>query len=167
MSTTPLWQQRVGLALQWSKQRWRDFREESPYFQAKVALVVGYLLIVVATIVVAPPEPIEWVVRSRNVDTGLGTRTALLVINQDAGDQRRVRLEVIGAAVNADGQRRAGVWRSEPFDLAEGEQLQLQPEDVFDSDHRPPGAREVLALDQFRILQLDGDAEFTGPVSVR
>jgi hypothetical protein len=151
--------QRLDQVVAWTHQRWRDFREESPYFQAKVALVVGYVAIVLLTLWLAPPTTVPWVIKPQRIDTGLGQRTAFLIRNDDAGTQRRVHLEVDGDAVGPDG-RRTGSWRSEPFDLPEGEDRQLQPEDVLDANKNPPGAKEAIEVKEARIVDKDGDVLF-------
>jgi hypothetical protein len=151
----------VTRALAWSQQRWRDFREESPYFQAKVGLVVAYAALVVMTIWLAPPQPVPWVIKAQRIDTGLGQRTAFLIKNDDGGSQRRVHLEIDGDAVGPDG-RRPGRWQSAPFDLEEGRELQLQPEDIFDASKKPPGARDAIEVTEARIVDNDGDVLFIG-----
>ncbi|HEY4220281.1 MAG TPA: hypothetical protein VGO62_03045, partial [Myxococcota bacterium] len=62
-------------ARDWALDRWADFRAESPYFQAKVGLGAGYVVIVLLTIMLAPPRGAYWTCTQEHLQFGLSSKT--------------------------------------------------------------------------------------------
>jgi hypothetical protein len=143
-----------------TQSRWQAFREESPYFQAKVAMVAAWLAISVATVILAPPSPIPFIVEQKAINFGLSTKTTLIILNQDGGDLDAAVVEVSGVTTDFDGKASRGVWASKPIALPEGLKTTLSTESFFDQKGLNPGYQ--LRVDNVRILD-DGDEVYVGP----
>jgi hypothetical protein len=142
--------------------RWQAFREESPYFQAKVGMVVAWLAISVTTVIVAPPSPIPFIVEQKALNFGLSTKTSLIILNQDGGDLSEAVVEVTGVATEFDGHESRGTWRTRPLPVPEGLKTTLSTESFFDDKGVNPGYQ--LHIDRVRILDEDREV-FVGPAS--
>ena len=145
-----------GFALE----KWRDFREESPYFQAKFALVGAWLVISVLTIAIVPPDTIPFVVEQQTYSFGLGTRTSLNILNVDGGDLDEAVVEVTGTLTDFDGKKTAGMWRTKQLIIAEGPKTTLGMDQFTNDKGEIPNAQ--VQIDLVRILD-DGDEVFVGP----
>lgn len=143
-----------------ARTRWQAFREESPYFQAKVALVAAWIGVSIATLLLAPPEPVPFIVEQKAINFGLATRTTLIIFNQDGGDLDEAVVEVNGVTVDFDGKQIRGRWATKPIALPEGLKTTLATESFFDGSNHTPGKQ--LDIDTVRILD-DGDVLFAGP----
>jgi hypothetical protein len=143
-----------------ARTRTQAFREESPYFQAKVALVAAWLAISVATLVVAPPELAPFIVEQKAINFGLANKTTLIVFNQDGAELEQAVVEVSGVTVDFDGRRTRGTWATRPIALPRGLKTTLATESFFDGKGISPGYQ--LDINQVRILDR-GDAIFAGP----
>jgi hypothetical protein len=123
---------RLADARVWLLDRWADFRAESPYFQAKVGLVAGYLVIVVLTLVLAPPSGPSWSIQEERLSFGLSFKTAVQITNFDNGTLKNVVVEVRGVGIEYDGRQVPGVWRTKPLTLKEGVRTAVLTEHLFD-----------------------------------
>ena len=149
----------AGTGLAFLKERWTDFREESPYFQAKVGLVAAWLLISTLTIAIAPPATIPFIVEQQAIPFGASKKTILVILNQDGGDIPEGIVEVHGTLTEFDGKEIPGVWATKVVAIPEGVKTTLSTEKFFDKKGIPPGYN--LHIDSVRIL--DGDETvFTG-----
>jgi hypothetical protein len=142
--------------------KWQAFREESPYFQAKVAMVGAWVLISVATIALAPPDAEPFIVEQKAINFGLSSKTTLIILNQDGGDIDEAVVEVSGATIDFDGKETRGVWKTKPTVLPESLKTTLSTESFFDANGLNPGYQ--LRVDTVRILD-DGDVIFAGPAA--
>lgn len=143
-----------------ARTRWQAFREESPYFQAKVGLVAAWIAVSVLTLILAPPEPVPFIVEQKAISFGLATKTTLIVFNQDGGDLDEAVVEVSGVTVDFDGKQARGTWSTKPIALPEGLKTTLATESFFDRKGLSPGYQ--LDIDSVRILD-DDDVLFAGP----
>jgi hypothetical protein len=74
-----------GRAVAWLQAWWWDFREESPYFQAKAGLVAGWIVISALTLWWVPPSPPLFRVDVSSHAFGLSDRVTIGIDNVDAG----------------------------------------------------------------------------------
>lgn len=134
--------------------RWRQFRTESPYFQAKVGLTALYIAVVVLTVIVAPPAVAPWVCREERIDFGLSFKTAIEITNVSNGELDDIVVEVHGKAVEYNGAKVPGQWSSKPVSLPEGERVRLLAERLTDAQGVvAPGALETERV----VLKHKGD----------
>ncbi|OGQ24015.1 MAG: hypothetical protein A2138_25310 [Deltaproteobacteria bacterium RBG_16_71_12] len=132
---------------EWARDRWSAFRKESPYFQARIWLILGYLVIVVATLILAPPEGEHWQAKALRLGFGMSFKTAISLTNIDNGDLEGVVVEVRGEGVEFDGKKVPGVWRSKPLNLPEEAEVRILPEQLFDAKGvSPPYALSVATI---------------------
>lgn len=132
------------------RDRWGAFRRESPYFQARVWLVAGYLAIVVGTIFLAPPEGEHWRVSAQRLGFGLSFKTAISITNIDNGDLDKVTIEVRGKGIEYDGREVPGVWRTKPINLPEEAEVRILTEHLFnEKGQSPPFALTVATVTLF------------------
>jgi hypothetical protein len=150
----------VAQGAELARTRWQAFREESPYFQAKVGLVAAWIAVSIATVVLAPPEPVPFIVEQKAISFGLATKTTLIIFNQDGGDLEEAVVEVSGVTIDFDGKQTRGRWTTKPIALPEGLKTTLATESLFDGTNHNPGYQ--LDIDTVRILD-DGDVLFAGP----
>jgi hypothetical protein len=160
MSVKDIAKKGVTRSAELARTRWQAFREESPYFQAKVGLVAAWLAVSIATVVLAPPEPVPFVVEQRAISFGLATKTTLIIFNQAGGDLDKAVVEVSGITVDFDGKQTRGRWATKPIALPQGVKTTLATESLFDGENHNPGYQ--LDVDTVRILD-DGDEVFAGP----
>ena len=160
MAVKDIAKQGLARGTELARERAQAFREESPYFQAKVALVAAWLAISVATLIIAPPERAPFVVEQKAINFGLATRTTLIVFNQDGGDLDEAVVEVSGVTVDFDGTQTRGTWATNAIALPEGKKTTLATESLFDGKGVNPGYQ--LDVDSVRVLD-DGDEVFVGP----
>ncbi|MCC7070594.1 MAG: hypothetical protein IT383_04685 [Deltaproteobacteria bacterium] len=132
---------------EWARDRWGAFRKESPYFQARVWLIVGYVAVVLATVWLAPPEGEHWRATADRLGFGLSFKTAIRVTNIDNGDLEGVVVEVRGEGVEFDGRKVPGVWRTKPLTLPEEVEVTVLTEQLFDAKGAsPPYALSVTTV---------------------
>lgn len=144
---------------EWARERWGAFRKESPYFQARVWLVLGYVAIVLATIVLAPPEGEHWRAEAQRLGFGLSFKTVISLTNVDNGDIEGAIVEVRGKGIEFDGREVPGVWRSKPINLPEETEVRILTEHLFDEKGtNPPYALTVATV---RVLDDDGEPLLT------
>ncbi|MCC7112702.1 MAG: hypothetical protein IT382_25650 [Deltaproteobacteria bacterium] len=137
------------------RDRWGAFRRESPYFQARVWLIAGYLAIVGATIILAPPEGEKWQVEAQRLGFGLSFKTVVSITNLDNGDLEGVVVEVRGKGIEFDGKEVPGVWRTKPVNLPEEAEVRILTEHLFDEKGvNPPYA---LTVSTVTVRDDDGD----------
>lgn len=139
---------------EWARDRWGAFRKESPYFQARVWLIVGYVAIVVATVWLAPPEGEHWRVKAERLGFGLSFKTVIAVTNVDNGEIDDAVVEVRGEGVEFDGRKVPGVWRTKPLRLPEEVEVTVVTEHLFDAKGVPPPY--ALSVTSVSIID-DGD----------
>ena len=134
----------------WGLERWLAFRAESPFFQAKVALVAAYVVIVVLTLLIAPPRGGKWTAQQDRLPFGLAFKTALIVTNLRNGDLDDVVVEVSGKGIEFDGKQVPGVWHTKPLSMPEQLKTQILPEQLYDDRGiNPPYS---LVIDSARVL---------------
>ena len=143
-------------------EKWRDFREESPYLQAKFALVGAWIVVAVVTIAMVKPAIIPFVVEQQTYSFGLATRTSLNILNVDGGDLDEAVVEITGTLTDFDGRRTSGVWRTKQVIIAEGPKSTFGMDQFSNDKGEVPNAQ--VQIDNVRILD-DGDEVFAGPPS--
>jgi hypothetical protein len=130
--------------------RWQAFRQESPYFQLKVVLGLAYAVVVVLTVILAPPRGEKWAVAQERINFGLSYRTTLKITNMRNGDLDDVVLELRGNGIEFDGKKVPGTWHTKPIAMPEGKELLVNTEQLFDArGENPPYALDV---DDARVL---------------
>lgn len=150
----------VQRGTEFTRTRWQAFREESPYFQAKVGLIAAWIVIAVATVMIAPPSPVPFIVEQKAINFGLSTKTTLIVFNQAAGDIDTGVVEIQGTTSEFDGKQTRGSWSTKPIAIPEGLKTTLSTETFFDARGGNPAYQ--LEIDHVRILD-DGDVVYDGP----
>ena len=134
----------------WAEGRWAEFRAESPYFQAKVGLGVAYAVIVVLTILLAPPRGITWQSSQERIPFGLAFKTAVLLKNLRAGDLDDVTIEIKGEGIEFDGRKVPGAWHTRPMNLPEGREAKILTENLYDDQNvNPPYS---LVVDSLKVV---------------
>ena len=136
-------------------EKWQAFRAESPYFQAKVGLVALYAVIVVATLLLAPPSEAPWRAEQKRIPFGLAFKTALEITNVSNGEIEDAVIEVAGKGIEFDGRQIPGVWRTKPMLLVEGLPTQVLTEQLADKGGVPPPYS--LVVDRVTIYDDDKD----------
>lgn len=149
---------RMGGAFEWMQDRWEDFRARSGFYQARVLLVVAYAVIVVGTLILAPPPTPSFAVAVESVDFGLSTRTRIKIQNLDLGDLENAVLEVHGVVTEFDGSTTRGVWKHTIKRFPELTDYDVQPEQLVDKRNRPAGYN--LAVERVRLLKESGGVLF-------
>ncbi len=141
--------------------RWRAFREESPYFQAKVGLVTAWIVVSLLTVIVVPPTPIPFIVEQRAVTFGISQKTVIIIHNQNGGDIKKATVEIRGASIDYDGAATSGTWTTKPFPLPETKTT-LPSERFTNAEGLPPSFN--VRVDNVRIF--DGkDIVYDGPAA--
>ncbi|MDP2340732.1 MAG: hypothetical protein Q8O67_07235 [Deltaproteobacteria bacterium] len=140
--------------------RWRRFREESPYFQAKVALVLGWLVISIFTALVAPPPPETFIVETKMLNFGLAEKTTLIIFNQAGGDLDTAAVEVTGTMTDFDGKKTPGKWATKVIAIPQGLKTTLSTESFFDAKGVNPGYQLLIDV---VVIKDDGDEVWRGP----
>lgn len=139
MAGLDLVKDRVHSSGEWVQDRWGEFRARSGFYQARVAVVLAYLVIVVATVLFAPPSPPTYDVKVGEVPWGFSQRTYIDVTNLSLGDVEDAVVEVHGVVVEFDGKESRGPWKQAVKRLEEGQQVRVWPEGLFDAKKRPAG----------------------------
>lgn len=140
--------------------RWRAFREESPYFQAKVGLVAAWLVVAILTVLIAPPPPVEFIVEQKMINFGLAEKTTLIIFNQAGGDIDSGVVVVKGTQTDFDGKKAVGSWKTKTIPIPQGLKTTLSTESFVDEKGINPGYQ--LQIDTVVIYD-DGDEVFSGP----
>lgn len=146
------------------RERWQAFREESPYFQAKVGLVAAWVVIAVLTILIAPPSPIDFIVEQKTISFGLAEKTTLIIFNQDGGDLDSAVVVVNGVQTDFDGKKASGSWKTKPIAVPQGLKTTLSTESFFDDKGANPGYQLQITR---VVIDDDGDIVFSGPPGVK
>jgi hypothetical protein len=116
-----------------TRERWNAFRAESPYFQAKVGMVALYVVVVLLTVLIAPPSAEPWKIEQKRIPFGLAFKTAVEITNVSNGDIEDAVVEVNGKGIEFDGKEIPGTWRTKPLLLVEGLPTKIQTEQLFDA----------------------------------
>lgn len=136
----------AGKAKLFTRERWQAFRAESPYFQAKVGMVALYVVIVLLTILIAPPSAAPWKVEQKRIPFGLAFKTAVEITNVSNGEIEDAIIEVRGKGIEFDGRQTPGVWKTKPTLLVEGLPTKILTEQLFDSRGLSPPYSLVVDL---------------------
>lgn len=132
---------------------WVDFRRNTIYLQLKVGLGAVYAVVVLLTLVLAPPAAVTFRASTGSLAWGMGKRTYLELENRDEGTLENVIVEVQGAMVTYDGTQKQGTWTVELPQLAEGEKVRFWPEQMRAPDASPVG--DNLQIDRIRIVDAE------------
>jgi len=143
--------------------RWQAFREESPYFQAKVGLVAAWAVVAILTVFIAPPSPIPFVIEQKSMSFGLSAKTTLTIFNQNAGNLEDATVEITGATIDFDDKELPGSWRTKKMVIPEGLKTTLSTESFFDKSGISPGHN--LRIVNVRVLDDDDDELYNGPAA--
>lgn len=142
------------------RDRWRDFRATSIYFQLRVLLVAAWVGVSGVTLTLAPPPVLPFLVERRDVSFGAAERTEVLVVNQNGGDLDEAVVEVQGSERDLDGKAlSSGTWTTKPFALPQGTKRTIATTDLFDPQGRSPHYQ--LEITRLRLLD-DGDVVWSG-----
>jgi hypothetical protein len=148
-------------ATAWLQDQWLEFRERSGFFQARVAIVVAYVVVVIATLTIFPVPAPSLDVKVTQVQFGLSERTKVVVKNLDLGKIRKADIVIYGQGTQIDGSQKADRWktRKDVF-LPENEPLALESRDLrSDSGRSAPASFTVDKLEVYD----DGDLVATWP----
>lgn len=121
-----------------TRERWRAFRAESPYFQAKVGMVALYVVVVLLTVILAPPSAAPWKIEQKRIPFGLAFKTAVEITNVSNGDLADAVVEVRGKGIEFDGREIPGTWRTKPLVILEGLPTKIQTEQLLDDKGLSP-----------------------------
>jgi hypothetical protein len=144
-----------------SRAGWASFQAQSIYTRLRIAVVVAWVIVSALTLALAPPRAPDFVIERRDLAFGLAHRTALHVLNEDAGDHDSCVLEVTGREIDAEDRAGPpGRWRSRPFALAQGRKKLLSTEELFDEQGRNPHYQ--LDVSGVRLLDDDDDVLWSG-----
>lgn len=146
---------KAAAARAWAQEKWSEFRAQSRFFQAKAAMVAAYVLVVVATVVLAPPAQAPWEVKVGRIPFGIAFKSFIEIKNLNAGSLDDLTMEVDGHFTDFDGTKKSGTWKKRIAALDEGTKIQLWPEDFRDLAGRSPA--NTLDVREFRLLEPDGD----------
>jgi hypothetical protein len=146
---------KAAAARDWAIQKWADFRAQSRFFQAKAAMVAAYVVVVVATVVLAPPSPVPWEVKIGRIPFGIAFKSFVEIKNVNAGSLDDLVLEVDGQFTDFDGAKKSGTWKKRIAELPEGTKIQVWPEDLRDLSGRSPA--NTLVVGELRLLEAEGD----------
>ncbi|MFZ9889079.1 MAG: hypothetical protein ACO3JL_16400, partial [Myxococcota bacterium] len=136
-----------------TQEMWVDFRRNTVYLQLKVGLVAAYVVVVLLTVLLAPPSPTTFRANTGSLAWGVGKRTYLELENHDEGDIENAVVEVHGTVVSFDGTQKQGPWTVALPQLDEGEKIRFWPEQMRAADATPAGNN--LQIDRIRILDAD------------
>lgn len=136
-----------------AREAWTDFRRNSVYFQIKAGLVAAYVVVVLATLVLAPPAPPAFKLAVGHVPWGVGQRTYLDFDNLELGGLKDVVIEVHGRVIEFDGKESRGPWRMTLPRLSEGDTVRIWPEKLLSDQHRPAG--DNLEIARVRVYPKD------------
>jgi hypothetical protein len=126
-------------AKEWAQLTWAEFRRNSVFYQLRVGLVVGYVGIVLATLLLAPPSPPTYKLLAGSVPWGVGQRTYLDVDNLELGTLKKIVIEVHGSVMEFDGKVKNGPWKVSVSRLSEGDTRRVWPEQLIGPDQKPAG----------------------------
>lgn len=140
--------------------RWSDFREQSPYFQAKVALVTGWVVVTLLTVVLVPPSPATFVVEQRMISFGLAEKTAVMIFNRAGGDIPDGVVQVRGTMTDFDGKKTQGIWTTKGIPILQGVKTTLATESFFDPKGFNPAYQ--LQIDHI-VITAGNDVVWSGP----
>ncbi len=138
-----------------TRERWQAFRAESPYFQAKVGMVALYVVVVLATILLAPPSAEPWKIEQKRIPFGLAFKTAIEITNVSNGDIEDGTVEVTGKGIEFDGREIPGTWRTKPMLILEGLPTKIQTEQLLDAKGLSPPYS--LVVDSVTVFDDDKD----------
>lgn len=136
-----------------AREAWIDFRRNSVYFQIKAGLVAAYVVIVLMTLVLAPPAPASFALTVGSLPWGVGKRTYVDLDNLDLGTLTDVVVEVQGRVIEFDGKESRGPWRMKLSRLKEGDTVRLWPEKLMTDQNRPAG--DNLDVSRVRVYSAD------------
>jgi hypothetical protein len=138
-----------------------EIKGRGPFFQAKLGVITGYVLVVLLTLALAPPGKPDWEVRQTRLSFGLSFKTALELTNADNGDLEDVIVFVSGKGIEFDGRQTPGTWRTKPMALPEGLATRIVAEQLFDDKGQHPPYSIVITS----VKVLDGtDTLLDAPV---
>ena len=129
-----------------TRERWQEFRAESPYFQAKVGMVALYVVVVLLTVLLAPPSAAPWKIEQKRIPFGLAFKTAIEITNVSNGDLEDAVVEVRGKGIEFDGREIPGTWRTKPLVIVEGLPTKIQTEQLLDDKGLSPPYSLVVDL---------------------
>lgn len=140
-------------AQEMAREQWESFRENSIYFQLKAYLVLGYVVIVVATLVLAPPADPDYKIEVGTIPFGATERTYLDIHNYKLGTLNNVVLEVEGEVTEFDGKTKRGPWKRKLRRIAQGDYVKVWPDTLLDREHKPAGNN--LRVDRVIVYEED------------
>lgn len=122
-----------------------DFQRQTPYFKARIAVVVGFLVVVLGSWAIArvpgATNEIEAMVLASSVwQGGVHNTTIVQVGNRSGSGYHDLEIEIRGTAPDGSGERRW--WYSTPA-LGNGQTVELEPHDLKD---RSGGSPEIEYL---------------------
>lgn len=125
----------------------KDFREQSVYFKSKAAVVVGYVGVVVVSILVVPPagekNPLDARVKVGFIDFASKEKTYVMVHNDSSKNWDSATITAVGVMVPSQGRNAgqpvAGTWTIKDR-WRRGEKKELFLEKFKDSNGVPPEA---------------------------
>ncbi len=143
-----------------ARDRWQDLRDRSGFYQARVALLALYIVVVVLTVIIAPPRAADFELTWDKVPFGLAEVSFVEIANNDLGSKEDLQVEVRGTATEFDGRKTEGKWSGPLASLPEGERTRVKPQDL--KDKRGYRAPNEIDIQYVVVRDKDGDIVLKG-----
>lgn len=137
--------------------RWEDLRERSVFYQARLGIIVLYAVVVLMTVIIAPPRVDDVEFRWGKVAFGASYKSYVEITNNDLGNIRDVVVEVSGSGLEFDGKRKNQVWATTVRTLAEGKATRLEHNVFKDAKERKYPAPADIDVTYVTLKNEDGD----------
>ena len=145
-----------------------DFKEQTVYFKQRVAVISGYVGIVVLTLVFAPvgqaSNPIDAEIKATAIPWGLREKTVIEVRNTSSDDYQNLVVTVEGQNPSFEGSPASqGRWTFSTKTLRAGGELQLESKHFHDDKGLAPNIDVIPA----RVQVQCEDGRYENEVSLR
>lgn len=137
--------------------RWEDLRERSVFYQARLAIIVLYALVVLLTVIIAPPRVDDVEFKWGKVAFGASYKSYIEITNNDLGNIRDVVVEISGSGLEFDGKRKNQVWATTVRTLSEGKTTRLEHTAFKDAKERKYPAPADIDVTYVTLKDADGD----------
>ena len=145
-----------------------EFKRSTIYFKARVGVIVGFALLVVLTLLIAPAPGIANPIGAKVVVTaipwGETLKTIIEVTNESGDEYKPVVVVVEGIETDIkSGRQRAGRWKYSKNRLRDGDTLQIESKHLTDDKNEGPDIGFTPSVVEVR----SADGVFRTQVSVR
>jgi hypothetical protein len=145
-----------------------EFKRSTIYFKARVGVIAGFALLVVATLIVAPAPSIANSIKAKVVVTaipwGESLKTIIEVTNESGDEYKPVVVIVEGTETDIkSGKQRSGKWKYSKQRLRENDTLQIESKHLTDDTNAGPDVGFTPTVVEVRTA----DGTFRTAVTVR